>query len=186
MRKHWWLLTASWLAVAAGSAVLWQGTREAMAAPVGETPAVACRAASLALAQNLRWDHVRVWNQAAFPVWVVCPVTNNTEVWYNSADDTLEWYGPGSASLSVWFDSTAAPGASVLCTYLDIEPDIVDTSVTNFVSHTINAPASLPGVTSQTFDLSLFNGFDASTITCRLDPSTGLNTYRVFYSKPVI
>ena len=186
MRTYPVVFAVSWLTVAAGLAAFSPLSREAQAAPVGETPAVACRAASLELAQNLRWDHVRVWNQAAFPVWVVCPVTNNTELWYSSADDKLNWYGPASASLSVWFDSTAAPTASVLCTYLDVEPDIVDTSVTNFVTHTISAPGTLPGVTTQTFDLSLFNGFDSSTITCRLDPSTGLNTYRVFYAKPLL
>jgi hypothetical protein len=185
MKKFWSFLVASWFGLTAGSALLWQTSTEVEAAPVGETPAVSCRAATLALAQNLRWDHIRVWNTATFPVWVVCPVTNNTE-WWTTDDGTLKWYGPGTGSLSVWFGGSAAASSQVLCTWLDLDPDITDTAAANFVTHTVSAPEVRPGVVDQSFDLSLFNGYYPNTITCRLDPQTGLNNYQILYSKELL
>jgi hypothetical protein len=184
MRTLRLLSIASGLAASAGVTLFLPTLQEAYAAPLAETPAVSCRAATLELAQNLRWDHIRVWNEATFPVWVVCPVTNNTEWWSDSTDE-LHWYGPATGTLYVWFNSTAASTAKVQCTWVDLDPTVTDTSGIA-VTHTINAPASRPGVVSQGFDLSLFNGYYPQTITCKLDPSTGLNSYTLTYSRELL
>lgn len=184
MRTLRLLSIASGLAVSSGVTLILPTLQEAYAAPLAETPAVSCRAATLALASNLRWDHIRVWNEATFPVWVVCPVTNNSEWWTDSVDK-LHWLGPASGTLYVWFNSTAASTAKVLCTWVDINPEVTDISAIG-VTHTIDAPASRPGVVSQAFDLSPFNGFYPHNITCRLDPSTGLNSYTLTYSRELL
>jgi hypothetical protein len=178
------LSITSGLAMSAGFTLLLNSPQEVYAAPLGQTPAVSCRAASLDLAKNLRWDHIRVWNQATFPVWVVCPVINNTE-WWTDSEDTLHWQAPSAGTVYAWFDSTAAATAQVKCTWLDLDPNVTGTSAIG-VTHTIKDPASLPGVKSQVFDLAPFNGLYPQTITCKLDPSTGLNTYTVTYGRDLL
>jgi hypothetical protein len=178
------LSITSGLAISAGFTLLLNSPQDVYAAPLGETPAVSCRAASLDLAKNLRWDHIRVWNQATFPVWVVCPVINNSE-WFTDSEDQLTWLVPSSGTVYAWFDSTAAPTAQVKCTWLDLDPTVTDTSAIG-VTHTMTAPASRPGVISPGYDLSLFNGVYPQTITCKLDPSTGLNSYTLTYGRDLL
>lgn len=185
MRQGSILISACSAAIAASSVLLMHATTEqAEAAVYAETPAVSCRAGNSTSAGLLQWDHIRVWNPTSMQLWVVCPVTNNTEV-YNASGE-FHLYGPGSGTLTAWFDSTAAPTASVRCTWLDLEASVTGTSVTNSVTRTISAPATLPGVKSQGFDLTTFNAYQPGTITCRLDPHTGLNSYLMNINKEII
>jgi hypothetical protein len=173
-------------AIVGSSALFIQSTtRQAQAAPIAETPAVSCRAGNSFSADLLRWDHIRVWNPTSSQLWVVCPVTNNTEV-YPVAEDELHFYGPSSGTLYAWFDASAAASANVQCTWIDLTPTVTGGSTTNAVTHTISAPATRPGVVSQGFDLALFNGYYSGTLTCRLDPNTGLNAYNMLISRELL
>jgi hypothetical protein len=173
-------------AIAGSSALFLQGTTwQAQAAPIAETPAVSCRAGNSFSADLLRWDHIRVWNPTTSQLWVVCPVTNNTEV-YPVNEDELNLYGPSTGTLYAWFDASAAASAKVQCTWIDLTRTVTGGSTTNAVTHSISAPATRPGVVSQGFDLTLFNGFYSGTLTCRLDPNTGLNAYNMVINRELL
>jgi hypothetical protein len=150
----------------------------------------ACRAANLNQAFDLKWDHLRVANASEYQRWVVCPATIPVEFLYNGTSTVLTY--PASGTVYAWF---AAPGTKIVpvpyspevrCIWRDIPNLIAGTGVevTTLAAATLTPDAALPDVSSATFDLSSFDGFSTSTLTCRMDPLTGINAYQMYHAVP--
>ena len=151
------------------------------AAPADTLSGTACRAANLNQALQLAWDHVRVYNPSIWQYWVVCPAAINPEVYDDGGGAAL--FGPSSGTVSAWFGSSSAASAEVLCIWREIPADTTGTSVTNLGAVTLAADAALPDTASGTVDMSAFNLFMTSTLTCRIDSGTGINSYQIIYTE---
>jgi hypothetical protein len=184
MKMKLTVLTAGGLATAAAAILSLTVTPIQTVDASDSHSGTACRAANLNQAFDLKWDHLRVANASAYQRWVVCPATIPVEFLYNGTSTVLTY--PSSGVVYAWFGPTASNSAEVRCFWREI-PDLVEgtgVEVTTLAAAVLTPDAALPDVSSATFDLSSFNGFATSTLTCRLDPGTGINTYRIFHTTP--
>ena len=135
-----------------------------------------CRAANLNQAFDLAWDHMRVQNKASTPRWIICPIEVRQDYY---TDNLLEFFTPQYWDVTAWFGTSAASGASVYCIWREVSPSETGTAVADFLAGSIIRPAAtpLPSTATHRFtiDGSSISDLTPQTVTCRLDPGTGLN-----------
>jgi len=153
------------------------------AAPTDTITGTGCRAANLDQAFDLAWNHVRVHNESSVDRWVICPANINPPVYDDG--DGASLYGPGSGSVTGWFGEDSAGDAEVWCIWREIPASTTGMSVTNFGTVTMSAEDPLPDTESDSMDLTAFNIFQTSTLTCRLSPGTGINSYQIIYDQEI-
>lgn len=180
MRMRVISFTVSALAVAATAIVSIVTPIQTVEAAAATHSGTACRAANLNQAFDLKWDHMRVLNASTFKRWVVCPATIATELYWDGSTG-VDIYGPSAGDIYAWFGSTASSSAEVYCIWREIPSNNEGTEVTNLGAATITADGALPDVSSATIDLSAFGFYDTNTVTCRMDPGTGINSYQIDY-----
>lgn len=184
MKMKLTFLTAGGLATAAAAILSLTVTPiQTVDAAADSNSGTACRAANLNQAFDLKWDHLRVANASTYQRWVVCPATISTEFTYDGSKAVI--WGPSSGSVYAWFGTTASNSAEVGCIWREIPHETTGTNVevTNLAAALLTPDAALPDVSSATFDLSSFNFYFTSTLTCRMDPGTGINSYQILFAR---
>ena len=142
-----------------------------------------CRAANLAQASKLAWDHARIFNPGPTSLWVTCAQPVTVRYVYNKTTGNQDVYVENATRVAVWFDSSAA-GASVTCIARDLSDHMTGTLASKAITKVYSAPATLPKVVTKDFDYKAA-GFDTlgvggpnrytHTITCLLPAHTGIN-----------
>ncbi len=138
---------------------------------------MACMPANLsqALSGPLGWDHMRVRNNSAQQLWVVCSVPNTLEDVNGSQYDI----NGGNIAVEAWFGSSASGSAQVYCILREVLG--AGTGTTGDTdTMTITANGSLPDVNANSITANGYAaGTSAITATCRMDPGTGIQAIRV-------
>ena len=146
---------------------------QAMAGGVNGT---ICRAANLNQAFDLAWDHMRVQNNASTPRWIICPIEVRQDFY---SESILQYVTPQYWDVRAWFGTSAGSGASVYCIWREVATTETGTTGADFLTGTITRPAAapLPSTATHRFtiDGSSISDLTPQTVTCRLDPGTGLN-----------
>lgn len=141
----------------------------------------ACMAANLNQAFELKWDHARIENPASNPNsrFVTCAVSTGPEF----VDfDPLQAAFAQAGQVVAYFSADADPSAEVSCIFRQMSSTGTTTVATTSKAVTISSEDDFPVVKSATFvKEDGFNiGFGGTlTVTCKLDPGTGINEIMV-------
>ena len=145
--------------------------------------AQSCEAANLNQAFDLGWGHMRLVNNSTVQRWVTCAMDNEIRT-DSTADDGLIFTGTTDSRVSVWFGPESASGAEVFCIFREISsadagpgvPPASSTAVTitNTEATPVNETATLAN------GIGDFGNY--GTMTCRLDPGTGINAVANTYA----
>jgi len=143
----------------------------------------ACMAANLNQAFELRWDHARIENPASNPLsrFVTCTLGTGPQ-WIESPPDAIKLATANNGFVDVYFSEDAAADAEVSCIFREMSNIATTVVATDMVMETITADDSLPDTNNASFEVA--DGIDIGlvaslTVTCRLDPGTGINAITV-------
>jgi len=165
----------------------------ALAAPSSYAADVAngngCVAANLAQAMELKWDHARVSNPVSNPSerFVTCTLTTGQKYLNPTGLDITT---SESGGVTAVFLSGAAADSEVSCIFREMGNKSTSLVATDSKSVVLEAPDTIPGFVNGAYiaadNLSLgsfivFGGGASTvrslTVTCKLDPGTGINAY---------
>lgn len=149
-----------------------------------------CMAANLNQAFELKWDHARVENPATNPNsrFVTCSLGAGPQWMRDGANSTSLQIAPVEAGgLTAYFSADAAEGAEVSCVFREMSVSATDTVPADSKAVTITADGPLPDTAAGSFVAA--DGVNIAlgstlTITCKLDPGTGINGFGVNKTAP--
>lgn len=177
------------LSAISASAVLLSVSPSAMAAAEVANGNV-CMAANLNQAFELKWDHARVENPATNPFsrFVTCSMGAGSQWLRNDGAATgVNVSAVDSGRVTAYFSADAADDAEVSCVFREMAASATGTVPADSKVVTMTAPASLPGTANGLFadeDGVNITTTSSLTVTCKLDPGTGINSFGVSKALP--
>lgn len=149
-----------------------------------------CMAANLNQAFELKWDHARVENPATNTNsrFVTCSMGAGPQ-WLRpeSGAAGLGFTAIESGGITAYFSADAAADAEVSCVFREMAVNATDTVASSSKAVTITADGPLPDTASGTFaaadgvNITLTSSL---TVTCKLDPGTGINSIGISKTVP--
>lgn len=146
-----------------------------------------CMAANLNQAFELKWDHARVENPATNPYsrFVTCSMGAGPQ-WITVGGSTTAAVVE-TGGLTAYFSADAAATAEVSCIFREMSVSATDTVPADSKVAVITADDPLPDTASASFvkadGVNIGLG-STLTVTCKLDPGTGINGFGVGKTLP--
>lgn len=178
------LIKKTALAIFASGLMLLGTVQSAYSVGSNYNGAQSCEAANLNQAFDLGWGHMRLINNSTAQRWITCAMDNEIRTDRDTGGDGLIFRGTRDSRVSAWFGPGSASGAEVLCILREVAQSDAGPGVSgaNATAVTITNTDPTPVSVTETLVNPIFTDGNYGTMTCRLDPGTGINAIANTYN----